>query len=60
MNKKKQVILRTTERKSHLLKIQAAKHNMSVNQYLNWLIEQHMDDNVMLTQQPTSYTTANA
>lgn len=46
---KKQVILRMSEEKKHLLRIQAAKKNMSVNQYLIFLIEQSIKNTELLT-----------
>lgn len=35
----KQVLFRTTEEKKYTLRVLAAQHNMSINEYLNWLID---------------------
>lgn len=35
----KQVVFRTTEQKKYQLRVLAAQHNMSINEYLNWLID---------------------
>lgn len=53
----KQIIIRMSEDKKHILRIQAAKKDMSINQYLNWLIEQNINDSAEPSQAP-SYTTA--
>lgn len=50
----KQIIIRTTEQKKYILRVQAAKKNMSINQYINWLIEQQIND----ASQQASYNTA--
>lgn len=55
----KQIIIRMSEDKKHILRIQAAKKDMSINQYLNWLIEQSMIDSAD-SSQAQSYTTAKA
>lgn len=52
----KQIIIRLTEQKKYLLRVQAAHKNMSINQYLNWLIEQQIDESAVSHQQ-ASYTT---
>lgn len=53
----KQIIIRMSEDKKHILRIQAAKKDMSINKYLNWLIEQNINDSAEPSQ-AQSYTTA--